>query len=271
AKEWKVIRFGVDPSYPPFESKGPDGQLTGFDIDLGNALCAKLNAQCVWVENDFDGMIPALKARKIDAILSDLSVTEKRRRQIDFTEKLYNTPTRMVAKIGSSLLPSIDSLKGKRVGVEQGTVQETYARTYFEPKGVTVISYQNQDQVYADLLTDRLDATLQDAVQASAGFLKTPQGHGFEFAGPELKDAKILGNAGAIGVRKEDSDLKSALNQAILELLHDGTYETLAKKYFDFDIYGADARTNGFSSLVCLFSPAIEESANEYRDSRSEL
>ncbi len=260
AKEWKVIRFGVDPSYPPFESKAPNGQLTGFDIDLGNALCAKLNAKCVWVENDFDGMIPALKARKIDAILSDLSVTEKRRRQIDFTEKLYDTPTRMVAKIGANLLPSADSLRGKRVGVEQGTVQETYARTYFEPKGVTVISYQNQDQVYADLLTGRLDAALQDAVQASAGFLKTPQGHGFEFAGPELKDPKILGNAGAIGLRKEDSDLKSALNQAILELLRDGTYERLAKKYFDFDIYGARLRTDAFSLIVCFFSPALEES-----------
>src|ERR1700737_3831971 len=68
AKDWKVIRFGVDPSYPPFESKAADGSLVGFDIALGNALCAKLNAKCVWVENDFDGMIPALQARKIDAV-----------------------------------------------------------------------------------------------------------------------------------------------------------------------------------------------------------
>src|ERR1700741_707852 len=75
AKDWKVIRFGVDPSYPPFESKAPDGSLAGFDIDLGNAICAKLKAKCVWVELDFDGMIPALQARKIDAILSDMSVT----------------------------------------------------------------------------------------------------------------------------------------------------------------------------------------------------
>ena len=61
AKDWKVIRFGVDPSYPPFESKAPDGSLVGFDIDLGKALCAKLNAKCVWVGNDFDGMIPAFR------------------------------------------------------------------------------------------------------------------------------------------------------------------------------------------------------------------
>src|ERR1700732_3597182 len=112
AKDWKVIRFGVDPSYPPFESKAPDGGLVGCDIDLGNALCAKLNAKCVWVENDFDGMIPALQARKIDAVLSDMSVTEKRLQQIDFTDRIFNSTTRMVAKTRSHLLPTVESLRG---------------------------------------------------------------------------------------------------------------------------------------------------------------
>ena len=238
AKDWKVIRFGVDPSYPPFESKAPDGSLVGFDIDLGNALCAKLNAKCVWVENDFDGMIPALRARKIDAVLSDMSVTPKRLQQIDFTNKISFSPTRMVAKTGSNLLPTAESLRGKSIGVEQGTIQETYARTYFEPQGVKVVSYQNQDQVYADLKSGRLDASLQDEAQAGFGFLKTPEGQGFEFAGPELEDPKILGSSAAIGLRKGDTDLRNALNNALAELLKDGTYQAIAKKYFDFDIYG---------------------------------
>ena len=238
AKDWKVIRFGVDPSYPPFESKAPDGSLVGFDIDLGKALCAKLNAKCVWVENDFDGMIPALQARKIDAVLSDMSVTDKRRQQIDFTNKTAFSPTRMVAKAGSNLQPTAESLRGKNIGVEQGTIQETYAKTYFEPNGVNVVSYQNQDQVYADLKSGRLEAALQDEAQASAGFLKTSEGHGFEFSGPELNDTKILGSAAAIGLRKGDTDLKDALNNALADLLKDGTYQAIAKKYFDFNIYG---------------------------------
>lgn len=238
AKDWKVIRFGVDPSYPPFESKAPDGSLIGFDIDLGNALCAKLNAKCVWVENDFDGMIPALQARKIDAVLSDMSVTEKRRQQIDFTDKTAFSPTRMVAKAGSKLEPTAESLKGKSIGVEQGTVQETYAKANYEPNGTNVVSYQNQDQVYADLKSGRLDAALQDEAQANAGFLKTPEGKGFDFCGPELNDNKILGSVAAIGIRKADVDLKNALNTALAELLKDGTYQTIAKKYFDFNIYG---------------------------------
>jgi lysine-arginine-ornithine-binding protein len=236
AKDWKTVRFGVDASYAPFESKAPSGELVGFDIDLGNALCAKMGAKAVWVENDFDGMIPALQARKIDGILSSLAVTEKRKRQIDFSDILFATPTRMVAKTGSGVLPTPESLKGKSVGVEQGTVQETYAKTYWEPKGVNMVSYQNQDQVYADLRSGRLDAALQDEIQAQQGFLKSSQGAGFAFAGPEVVDDEILGKGAAIGLRKSDQDLKAALNQALQAIHQDGTYQALEKKYFDFDV-----------------------------------
>lgn len=92
AKEISTIRFGVEAAYPPFESKAADGQLQGFDIDLGNALCAQLKAKCVWVENAFDGLIPALQARKFDAIDSAMNINAKRSEQIDFTQPLYRTP-----------------------------------------------------------------------------------------------------------------------------------------------------------------------------------
>src|ERR1700758_673266 len=136
AKDWSTIRFGVDASYPPFESKGADGKLSGFDIDLGNQICARLKAKCVWIENDFDGMIPALKARKFDGVLSSMSMTPARREQIAFSDKLFNTPTRLVAKTGSGIMPTAESLKGKRVGVEQGTIQEAYAKAHWATAGV---------------------------------------------------------------------------------------------------------------------------------------
>ncbi|MCA3936440.1 transporter substrate-binding domain-containing protein, partial [Burkholderia sp.] len=120
AKDWTTIRFGTDASYAPFESKAPDGKLVGFDIDLGNEICARLKAKCVWLENDFDGMIPALKAKKFDAVLSSMSITPQRAQQIGFTTKIYNQPTRLVVKKGSPLLPTAESLKGKSIGVEQG-------------------------------------------------------------------------------------------------------------------------------------------------------
>ncbi|WP_027799780.1 ABC transporter substrate-binding protein [Paraburkholderia dilworthii] len=237
AKEWKTVRIGVDASYPPFESKAASGQVVGFDVDLTKALCTKMNVKCVWIEQDFDGIIPALKGKKFDAIVSSLTVTDKRREQIDFSDKLFDAPARMIAKAGSPLLPTAESLKGKRIGVEQGTTQEAYAKAYWQPKGVTVVPYQNQDQVYADLTSGRLDAALQDEIQADAGFLKTPRGKGFAWAGPEVKDPKTIGEGTAIGLRKDDTDLKTMFNRALAQVHQDGTFTKLEKQYFDFEIY----------------------------------
>jgi lysine/arginine/ornithine transport system substrate-binding protein len=231
------IRFGVDASYPPFEFKAQNGQVAGFDIELGNEICKRLHAQCVWVENDFDGMIPALKAKKFDGILSSMSMTEQRMKEIAFSDKLFNTPTRMVAKTGSGIKPTAASLAGKRVGVEQGTIQETYAKTYWAPKGVEVVSYKDQNQVQSDLAAGRLDAALQDAVEASEGFLKKPEGKGYGFVGANLVDVKTLGSGAGIGLRKEDVALKTRINKAIASMIKDGTYAKIEKKYFAFDVY----------------------------------
>lgn len=237
AKEWKTVRIGVDASYPPFESMASNGQVVGFDADLTRALCAKMNVKCVWVEQDLDGIVPALKGRKFDAIVSSLTITDKRREQIDFSDKLFDAPARMIARSGSPLLPTAASLKGKRVGVEQGSTQEAYAKAWWEPKGVTVVPYQNQDQVYGDLASGRLDAALQDEVQADAGFLKTPRGKGFGWAGPQVKDPRTIGEGTAIGLRKDDVELKAMFNQALAQVHQDGTFRKLEKQYFDFDIY----------------------------------
>ena len=238
AKEWTAIRFATDANYPPFESKAPDGTLMGFDIDLGNEICQRLHARCQWIENAFDGMIPGLKARKFDAVLSSMSMTPKRREQIAFSVRLYNTASRLITKKGSGLVPTVASLAGKSVGVEQGTVQETYGRTYWEPHGVRIVPYQNQDQVYADLASGRLDAVLQNQVQADVAFLKTPRGKDFAFSGNALHDAKVLGEGTGIGLRLDDADLKAKIDGAIDGMRKDGTYQRIARRYFNFDIYG---------------------------------
>jgi lysine/arginine/ornithine transport system substrate-binding protein len=236
AAEIKEVRFGVEASYAPFESKSPAGELQGFDIDVGNAVCAKLKVKCVWVENSFDGLIPALEARKFSAINSDMTITDQRRQAIDFTDPIYTIPNQMIAKKGSALLPTPASLKGKHVGVLQGTIQETYAKARWAPAGVDVVPYQTQDQIYADLVSGRLDASFQDAEAASKGFLKKPQGSGFEFAGPAVSDDKLLGAGVGYGVRKNDKALKDALNGALKDLKADGTIERLAARYFDVKV-----------------------------------
>ena len=145
------IRIGTDPTYAPFESKNAQGQLIGFDIDLAKELCKRINTQCTFVENPLDALIPSLKAKKIDAIMSSLSITEKRQQEIAFTDKLYAADSRLVVKKGSDITPDLSKLKGKRIGVLQGTTQETYGNEHWAPKGIEIVSYQGQDNIYSDL------------------------------------------------------------------------------------------------------------------------
>jgi len=225
-----VIRFGVDPSYPPFEQKEPDGSLTGFDIDLGNAICAELKARCVWVEQSFDGMIPGLKARKFDGILSAFSDTDARRQQVDFSQRLYVAPSSLITKKGAGLLPTPASLKGKSVGVVQGSQQESYAKSTWAPAGAVIQSYQTQDQVFMDLISGRLDASFQASVQGDIGLLQKPQGKDFAFAGDPITDKSIIGNGVAIGIRKNDKALGDQLDSAIVALRKSGEYDRISHK-----------------------------------------
>ena len=242
AKTLTEIKFGVDATYPPFESLSPSGQFVGFDIDLGRAICAELKVKCAFVSQGFDGIIPALEARKFDAILSSMSVTPARATQIDFSSEMYDEPTSLIAKKGSGITPAVASLKGKTVGVESGTIQETYAKTYWQPAGVKVVSYPGQDQVYADLLSGRLDASLQDSVEADYGFLKTPKGADYMLAGNVTNDPKdVLGSYIAIGVRKDEPELKAKIDGAIAAIIANGTYKKIEAKYFNFNIYNAEA------------------------------
>jgi lysine/arginine/ornithine transport system substrate-binding protein len=239
AKTFKEIKFGVDATYPPFESLSPSGAFSGFDIDLGRAICAELKVKCVFINQGFDGIIPALQARKFDAILSSMTVTPERAKQIDFSSEMYNEPTSLIVKKGSGLVPTAASLKGKTVGVESGTIQESYANAYWKPAGVNVVSYPGQDQVYADLLSGRLDASLQDSVEADYGFLKTPKGANYDFGGNVTYDPKdVLGSYIAIGIRMDEPALKAKIDSAIAAIIANGTYKKIEAKYFNFDVYG---------------------------------
>ena len=233
----QTLRFGLEAQYPPFESKAANGELQGFDIDVGNAVCQTAKLSCKWVETSFDGLIPALQGRKFDAINSAMNANEQRRQAIDFTTIIYRVPTQLIARNGSGLLPTTESLKGKRVGVLQGSIQETYAKAHWEPAGVSVVAYQDQNQAYADLVAGRVDGTLVLAPAGQRGFLSRPDGKGFGFVGQPVRDDRILGSGIAFGLRKGDDALKTKLNAAISKLKSDGTVKSLGQKYFgDIDI-----------------------------------
>jgi len=232
----RTLRFGLEAQYPPFESKSPSGALQGFDIDLGNAVCASAKLKCTWVENAFDGLIPALQAKKFDAINSAMNATNQRRQSIDFSRTIYRVPTMLIARKGSGLKPTPEALAGKRIGVLHASIQEIYAKAHWETKGAIVVPYQDQNQVYSDMTAGRLDATLVMAPAGQKGFLARPEGQGFEFAGA-VRDDQILGSGIAFGLRKGDHATQRELDAAIAKVQANGTVKALAQKYFgDIDV-----------------------------------
>lgn len=237
AKDWKKVRIGVEGAYPPFSYMTPEGELAGFDIDIAKALGAAMGSEVVLVAQDWDGIIPALLAKKYDAIIASMSITEERKKKVGFTNKYYNTPAKFVCKKGAMTEFSRDSIKGKKVGVQRATIHDNYLTDNYG-KDVEVVRYGTQDEAYLDLVAGRVDLLLADSVALSDGFLKKPEGQDFQFIGPDLSDPKWFGNGAGIAIRKEDKDLAEMFNKAIDKIRADGTYKKIQDKYFDFNVYG---------------------------------
>jgi arginine/ornithine transport system substrate-binding protein len=237
AKEWKKVRIGVEGAYPPFSYVDPDGKLAGFDIEIANALCAQMGAECTLVQQDWDGIIPALLARKYDAIIASMSITEERKKKVAFTGKYYNTPAKFARKKGSGIEISKAGLKGKTVAVQRATTHDNFITGEFG-SAVDIKRYATQDEAYLDAVSGRVDLLLADSVAMDDGFLKTDKGKDWEFVGPDYSDPKYFGEGAGIAVRKQDKDLVAKLNKAIKDIRANGTYDAIAKKYFDFDVYG---------------------------------
>ncbi|MDX1512428.1 MAG: ABC transporter substrate-binding protein [Gammaproteobacteria bacterium] len=237
AKEWKTVRIGVEGAYPPFSYVDPDGRLAGFDIEIAQALCDQMGVKCTMVQQDWDGIIPALLARKYDAIVASMSITEERKKKVAFTGKYYNTPAKFVRKKGSGIEISKAGLKGKTVGVQRATTHDNFITAEFGDS-VEIKRYATQDEAYLDAVAGRLDLLLADSVAIDDGFLKTEKGADWEFVGPDYSDPKYFGDGAGIAIRKQDKDLLAMFNKAIKSIRSNGTYDRIAKKYFDFDIYG---------------------------------
>ena len=236
--EDKPLRIGIEAAYPPFAYKTPEGKLAGFDYDIGNALCEEMKVKCQWIEQEFDGLIPALKVRKIDAVISSMSITDERKKSVDFSKKYYYTPGRLVMKAGSEVKDPLVDLKGKKVGVQRATIFDRYATDVFAPAGIEVVRYASQEEVFLDLVAGRIDASLADAVSIQFGFLQTDAGKGFATVGPAFTDRKYFGEGIGVAVRKGDTALVEKFNAAIDAIRANGKYKEINDKYFTFDVYG---------------------------------
>ena len=236
AQETRKIKIGVEGAYPPFIQIGTDGKLKGFDIDIANALCEQMKAQCTLVQQEFDGMIPSLQAKKIDAVIASMSSTDERKKVVEFSDKYYHTPARFVAKKSAALTATQAGLKGKRIGVQRTTVHDRFATDTF--KESEIVRYAKQDDAFLDLMSGRLDTVLVDQVAASMGFLPLPNAKDFAFFGPVHIEPKYFGYGAGVALRKTDTALRDEFNAAIKAIRANGVYKKINDKYFDFDIYG---------------------------------
>ena len=234
-----TIKFGSDASYAPFEFTAPSGEITGFDIEIAKAMCEELKATCTFQNQDWDGIIPSLLAKKYDVIASSMDITAERQKSVAFTKKIWQAPSKFVSKEGSTLQTTPEGLKGKMIGVQQGTSQDFYLTKYF--KDSVIKRYKTLDAAQNDLVNKRVEVVFADGVTVSDGFLKKPTGKGFAQVGADVTsaaDKAILGDGTGFAVRKEDTELLAKLNTAFDAIRANGKYKTIADKYFDFDIYG---------------------------------
>ena len=231
------LRLGLDSSpYPPFYETDSSGNFIGWETDIAEAICASMQEDCVWVGVAWDGLIPALLAKKIDAIVGSMSITTEREKTISFSNKYYQTPSAIVALKSSTIDGSPESVKGKIIGVQVATTNQNYVQEHLEDIADSVKTYQDFNEHNQDLVAGRVDAIVADTL-ALSDFLHSAEGAEFEIKS-NVKDDEIFGPGVGVGLRKGDVELRERFNAAIKQIREDGTYDTISAKYFDFDIFG---------------------------------
>lgn len=221
------VRIGTEGAYPPFNQIGPSGRVEGFDIDISKALCAEMGVECVFVINDWDTIITGLQQNKYDAIVASMSITDERKKAVDFTDRYYSNTLSIVAKEGSTI--SMDSLKGKNIGAQRATISAQYLED--SGSGAEIKLYDTQENAWLDLASGRVDAVVADTLP-SADWVGSDAGKGFAIIG----NAIDIGDQIGIAVRKGDA-LRGKLNAAIAAIRKNGAYKAINDKYFTVDIY----------------------------------
>lgn len=236
AKDWKTVRFGTDATYAPFESINPKGEIVGFEVDYGNAICANLKLTCTWQNQDWDGVIPALLAGKFDVIFSSMNITQARAQKVAFSEMYYATPpafSTSMANKSNDVSPA--ALKGKSIGTQSSTIHANYLEKLYKDSEIKL--YPTQDEPNQDLASGRLDYVMGDEI-VTQDFIDKHGNGCCRIVGEVKRIPDIHGPGVGAAFRPTDTDLRDMFNKAIAALDADGTYDKLQKQYFAINIRG---------------------------------
>lgn len=229
------VRIATEGANPPFSTINSSGELEGFDVDIAHALCTKMGAECELRAQDWDGIIPALLARKYDAIIASMNVTEDRKKVVAFTKPYYHSPGAFVVRKGTDTHDiSPNALAGKSIGVQTATNHAAFLEDKYSHSIVRL--YNTVGDAYRDLAAGRVEYVMYDKL-AIYSWLKSPEGACCEMAPKDLDDPAYFGSGVAVALRKGDAALVKRFNDAIDGIVADGTYAKINGKYFPFPIF----------------------------------
>jgi octopine/nopaline transport system substrate-binding protein len=247
------IKIGTEGAYPPWNSKDASGKLIGFEVELAYTLCRYIGKQCEIVEQDWDGMIPALIMRKFDVIMAGMSITDERKKAISFSQGYADEVASLAVMKGSELegiktpagiglsSPNSDAKKalktitgalaGKTVCTQTGTIHQNFLESGDVGK-INLRTYKTQDEVNLDLVAGRCDVALAAAVAFSDYAEKS--GKPVVLVGPTFSGG-AFGNGVGVGIRQGDTELLKVFNTAIDKARKNGDISRIATKWFGFD------------------------------------
>jgi polar amino acid transport system substrate-binding protein len=241
----ETLRVGTECTYHPFNYRDSDGNLQGYDVDVGNEVGKRIGAEIEWVCQKWDGMIPALLANKFDLIAASMSITNKRLKSIDFSAPYRVSIGQMIGGKGKGYEffnadGSVNEagFSGVRIGLERATTYDEWFKA--KVPNAEIAYYDSNEAMYLDLQAGRVDVIMTNPMKAFLRFLSKPDGAGFEVVGPQVAEEEYFGIGVGIALRKGNDDLKARISAAIIDMGNDGSLEKFSRKIFPFTIHPLD-------------------------------
>ena len=226
ATEGNVLRIGTEGAYAPFNYTNADGTLGGFDIEIANAICADMQVTCEIVAQDWDGIIPGLKAGKYDAIVAAMSVTPERAQQVAFTDPYFSNALVFLAKKDSTFDPAkVTDINAHSIAAQRSTISSQWLENTY-PKADMKL-YDTLSNAFLDLGAGRVDAMISDKLPAIE-WLSSTSGSNYVLKGAEID----INDNFAIAVRPNDEALQAKINTSLSNIKANGTYDKINQKYF---------------------------------------
>ena len=226
------VTVATEGTYPPFNYLDRKGLPAGFEMDLAQEACQRMNAECAFVTAKWDELVPGLLDKKVDIVMASLEVNNERRRRLGMSRRYYLSPGAFIAAKGQPFDGPSTLLRNKKIGVQKDTTHADWLDKSFR-RSAQIKRFATVADALNALTKDEIDAVFGDKVQLWLWSQK-PEGKCCELVGQDIKDTQTLGVGVSAGLRKEDAKLRDALNKAFADMLSDGTYRKINEKYFPF-------------------------------------